>query len=985
MSDTTFTLLSIVTTTRSNLSNLSIVNGQLIFVRDARKLYFDYDDKRVAYGPIVDLATEAERASILAPVTGSYYYVVETNTLWTYQSSWVKISDDSSLSDHISDKSNPHNVTVDQIGAIGYAAQSLTDEQKAQVRNNIGVDIPDWNQNDESASDYIKNRPFYTGAPIETVIIEEASFSGSEGDVPGSIYPVIEGQEYTVVFDGTEYTTTGYKGYYGNCALGNYTLNGINQGDDVPFFIVSSSSGGDTAHVKTTSDGDHTIKLFIRETTIHKIDEKYLPDLPEQVYSKGVTTAGTGAAYTATVDGITALEAGISFTMIPHTSSTTATATLNVNGLGAKYIRQRLSTNTSATAAGYIDNWIVSGKPVIVTYNGTYWVAEMVRPDANTIYGRVPVTAGGVPSYTEADDEGKILKVVDGVASWVEDSSGSESSVADATIPSYWVSELETKANDIQIAMEAAGRKKSAFLWYTDAHWPNGNSKMSPILLDYLYRHTSMNKVNFGGDIIGDSLLASRNDMTYLYEWRQAIKNLPNHHSVAGNHDMYNDSGVDYEDDNYRYAFLIAPEESSDMVIGDGMYYYIDNPAEKTRYLYFAYIVSDHEAMTAQGQFMVDAINGVSDGWHIVAINHRWWQYSSSSTPTTGALAPFEAEMLSVFDAYNARTTLSSSNYFATQDFTNAKGKIEFCIGGHIHVDYDFETTGGIPVIHTTADANQDRIPDSTVDSGTIGTITEAAVFGIIADYNDADSTKITVVGVGRGTSRVVRKSGVKPVSISDISYSGDTTVDAAIDKSKFSFTVNYSNGTTDTVTGATSVNPATIAVVGDNTVTVSYTEGTTTVSGSITIVGTAAGASYTNLADPTSGDWLTDSRFSTSSISAAAGGIITNRISCAKGDTVRVKGLNLNTTIGGSYARIRLYNGTDVVDTGSTMANRLINSGNGSNVNGDVTTLVLADGSNDTLNTELSRPFDNIRLNGLLLDGYTSEDVIITVNEEIV
>lgn len=28
---------------------------------------------------------------------------------------------------------------------------------------------PDWNQNDETAPDYVKNRPFYTDDPVETV------------------------------------------------------------------------------------------------------------------------------------------------------------------------------------------------------------------------------------------------------------------------------------------------------------------------------------------------------------------------------------------------------------------------------------------------------------------------------------------------------------------------------------------------------------------------------------------------------------------------------------------------------------------------------------------------------------------------------------------------------------------------------------------------------------------------------------------------
>lgn len=407
------------------------------------------------------------------------------------------------------------------------------------------------------------------------------------------------------------------------------------------------------------------------------------------------------------------------------------------------------------------------------------------------------------------------------------------------TIPDYWIDELDAKADAIQAAMEKAGRNKSAFLWYTDAHWVNGNSKVSPKLLNYLYMHTPMNKVNFGGDIIGDTLLATREEMKYLYEWRKAIKDLPNHHSVFGNHDMFDLDSVDYEDDNYRYAFLLAPEESYDQVWGDGNYYYIDNHAEKTRYLYIAYMTSDLTAMMAQGQFICDALKSAPEGWHIVVIAHRWWQYSSSSTPTTGSIPNFEKDMLSVFDTYNARETRGGSNYFYAQDFTDAKGKVEFCIGGHIHVDHDIESEGGIPIIITTSDTNQNRVPDSTVDSGTVGTTTEAAVYGIIADYNDPNNTKINVVGVGRGTSRVVRSSGIKPTSISNITYSGDTTVGATIYKSKFSFTVNYSNGTTDTVSGAESVSPATMGADGNNTVTITYTEGATTLSGTVIIVGT--------------------------------------------------------------------------------------------------------------------------------------------------
>lgn len=109
----------------------------------------------------------------------------------------------------------------------------------------------------------------------------------------------------------------------------------------------------------------------------------------------GITTTGSGAAYEATVGGITSLSAGAAFVMIPHTASTTTAPTLNVNGMGAKSLRQRLSTNNAMSAQGNSDGWIVSGKPVLVMYDGNYWVVELVRPDANSIYGTVAIERGG--------------------------------------------------------------------------------------------------------------------------------------------------------------------------------------------------------------------------------------------------------------------------------------------------------------------------------------------------------------------------------------------------------------------------------------------------------------------------------------------------------------------------------------------------------------------------------------------------------------
>ena len=355
-------------------------------------------------------------------------------------------------------------------------------------------------------------------------------------------------------------------------------------------------------------------------------------------------------------------------------------------------------------------------------------------------------------SFVPADYEGRIISLEEKDAyltGRIKALEEKEASADESGVPDYWLEHLDEKADLIQQAMEKAGKNKSSFLWYTDAHWNVDNSKLSPVLLAYLYENTPMNKTNFGGDI-GTYLAATRDKMKHLYlEWRKAIKYLPNHHSVIGNHDNLTSDAVDYEGDEFTYSYLIAPEESSDMVMGGTFYYYIDNPCEKTRYLYLdsgKSVLSDEET-----QFIIDTLKSTSAGWHIVVLSHIWFQYTATTAPTVGRMNAYIQKALDLFDDYNAREsgTITMISRACTYDFADCGGKVEFCIGGHIHYDWDLSSTRGIPVILTTSDANQVRGED-TYETGTT---TEAAVYGIVADYTN---NKIVVVGVGRGTSREI-------------------------------------------------------------------------------------------------------------------------------------------------------------------------------------------------------------------------------------
>ena len=125
--------------------------------------------------------------------------------------------------------------------------------------------------------------------------------------------------------------------------------------------------------------------------------------LQEAIRNQGVVTEGTGAVYTATVEGITSLSAGVSFVMIPHTVSTTSSPKLNVNGLGEKFIRRRVSGSTTMTySAKTSDDWLAAGKPIRVMYDGTQWIADMPVPYAGDFMGTLVINNGGTGATTAA-------------------------------------------------------------------------------------------------------------------------------------------------------------------------------------------------------------------------------------------------------------------------------------------------------------------------------------------------------------------------------------------------------------------------------------------------------------------------------------------------------------------------------------------------------------------------------------------------------
>ena len=139
---------------------------------------------------------------------------------------------------------------------------------------------PDWNQNDSTAPDYVKNRPFYTGGPVETVIIEERTESFSDSGMGWYStsfqleFSATIGETYKVYWDGAAYECTCVE-CNGSPVIGNLSIPGQGPDTGEPFVITVIDTSVYVYAADTSASHTISISGFVQEVV--KIDRKYLP------------------------------------------------------------------------------------------------------------------------------------------------------------------------------------------------------------------------------------------------------------------------------------------------------------------------------------------------------------------------------------------------------------------------------------------------------------------------------------------------------------------------------------------------------------------------------------------------------------------------------------------------------------------------------------------------------------------------------------
>ena len=161
----------------------------------------------------------------------------------------------------------------------------LTDADKQEIAETAAglVDVPsvqsDWNQNDSTQPDYVKNRPFYMGDPVETVLVEESTVSfADDGGVYmaefRSTFSATVGEIYKVYWDGAAYECT-CADFNGSPVIGNLSIAAGGSDTGEPF-IMLITNGAEIAIGTADTSASHTFSISGTTAPIVKIPAKYI-------------------------------------------------------------------------------------------------------------------------------------------------------------------------------------------------------------------------------------------------------------------------------------------------------------------------------------------------------------------------------------------------------------------------------------------------------------------------------------------------------------------------------------------------------------------------------------------------------------------------------------------------------------------------------------------------------------------------------------
>lgn len=286
-------------------------------------------------------------------------------------------------------------------------------------------------------------------------------------------------------------------------------------------------------------------------------------------------------------------------------------------------------------------------------------------------------------------------------------------------VQSYFRQDVLSVASEINSLSDAW----QSFVFITDTHG-NGNKQHSQAIGLYMLDNTSVSMIVLGGDYSVSSWDKTQYDTYMLPYLSSGLSN--NIYAIFGNHETYGGGTAEAKASIYN-DFL--KDKQNIIGVPAENYYYFDNAAHKTRYMFLNTSDGSSQYVMSSAQLSWIATNALlpSSDWSLVVIGHvnlavmGGVTYSNESNGT---------------DVINA--------------ISNCNGSIVGYICGHQHVDIT-EEIGGFQ--HTTLICdkfeNSNYYDGISVTDRKAGTTSEQAV-SVISINTKTKQVVIRRIGAGR-------------------------------------------------------------------------------------------------------------------------------------------------------------------------------------------------------------------------------------------
>lgn len=520
------------------------------------------------------------------------------------------------------------------------------------------------------------------------------------------------------------------------------TIVTINPGEKVYIRTGYRTGYTDTGHVwrvylaaldnTVFLDSDYNPKIFVPYVLANKDTPQRLGNLENDAHWEFFDS--TYAIGSLTSDGAeTTSTTRVSSGYIP----TKACKLFGLDGYRYAVHYYATASSTHSSASAY---WLTGNYTLLTTYPYFRYVAEKVPA--------VTVQSGEVETYGQAvrvDLRTQIVKDIDAISERVSAIENTD------TLPDYWETYLTTRIPQINSAICDVGNHGIVFTFFSDYHYPLSEAyylgyTWLPKILKRIKEKCPVETFINGGDLLTNNPTAAE-ALAILEQFREDY-NFLGLLNILGNHDKNHYGSEELSDDDV-YAILyrgMGMEKSVNL--DPGMYWYLDNPTQKTRIIALNVSTETYNvwmAQTAQHQWFVDTLNSTPSGYTIVIMPHVFFTLSSGSL----VVSAIGQNIQSIVDAYASRGAGTWNDI--AYDFANADGTIACILCGHTHNDGMIESSAGYPMIGVVCDAMYGSRQSVTRGNSVKGTVAEHA-FDIVCI--DTTAHTIDCVRVGSGSDR---------------------------------------------------------------------------------------------------------------------------------------------------------------------------------------------------------------------------------------